>query len=414
MKTIYQFTLILMALGLTQNNILTAQVASEIIIRNGSFEAVPHKGGANKSISGWFDCGWVEYNKRETPPDIHDGKKYLDLDDFTSKTFWDNKLKASDGNTFLGMVVRDNDSHEFLSQRLSENLTKDKCYNLSMELAQSPDYNSHTHSSRIKKVNFNRPIVLRVWGGSNHCEQKQLLSESPPVDHAAWKTYDFSFKAKYPHRYVTIEAFYVTPVLEPYNGHILVDNLSNFVLIPCPDEQIVAVAKSKPFVPPHKKKRKKPVEVDAPTKADELVYVPAPAPVKKRKSVKARILKELNKNTIKKGQRINIESLFFKADTSKINESSYLVLDEVYEFLDDNPTIVVEIGGHTNNVPSHNYCDKLSTDRAREVAWYLIKKGIDEDRVEFKGYGKRKPIASNKSKLGRTKNQRVEIKILSV
>ena len=72
------------------------------------------------------------------------------------------------------------------------------------------------------------------------------------------------------------------------------------------------------------------------------------------------------------------------------------------------------VGGHTNGIPPHDYCDKLSTARAEAVAKYLIQKGIEDERIQFKGYGKRKPIASNNSEEGRKRNQRVEIKIISM
>lgn len=74
----------------------------------------------------------------------------------------------------------------------------------------------------------------------------------------------------------------------------------------------------------------------------------------------------------------------------------------------------MEIGGHTNGNCDHPYCDRLSQDRAKTVANYLIQKGISIDRVRFKGYGKRKPVASNATLQGRKKNQRVEITILEM
>ena len=129
---------------------------------------------------------------------------------------------------------------------------------------------------------------------------------------------------------------------------------------------------------------------------------------------KEKILKDLDRKKIYKGQKINIDNLYFAADASNITESSHEVLDEVYDFLKSNEDVKIEIGGHTNGTPKHEYCDSLSTVRAKEVAEYLIKKGILASRLQFKGYGKRKPVASNNTKEGRKKNQRVEIKILSL
>jgi outer membrane protein OmpA-like peptidoglycan-associated protein len=107
-----------------------------------------------------------------------------------------------------------------------------------------------------------------------------------------------------------------------------------------------------------------------------------------------------------------MQKLQFEADSSRIQESVKPLLNEIYLFLKDNPSIVVEIGGHTNNLPPDEYCDQLSTARARAVAEYMVAKGIPSDRVFYKGYGKRKPLFSNRTEDGRRRNQRVEIKIL--
>jgi outer membrane protein OmpA-like peptidoglycan-associated protein len=82
--------------------------------------------------------------------------------------------------------------------------------------------------------------------------------------------------------------------------------------------------------------------------------------------------------------------------------------------MDGHPRVHIEIGGHTNNIPPDEYCDRLSTARAKAVANFLYQKGIEQSRISYKGYGKRNPIASNRSAAGRRKNQRVEIKILRV
>ena len=117
---------------------------------------------------------------------------------------------------------------------------------------------------------------------------------------------------------------------------------------------------------------------------------------------------------IKVGQVLQIENLYFQADSVEITNASKPVLDEVYNFLSEKTEIFVEIGGHTNNIPPDDYCDRLSSARARSIAEYLINRGIDRNRVSFKGYGKRFPIASNETADGRRKNQRVELKILGI
>ncbi len=127
---------------------------------------------------------------------------------------------------------------------------------------------------------------------------------------------------------------------------------------------------------------------------------------------KKTILPDLNLTTLRTGQNIRMEELFFEADSFRITPQSIPVLDELYDFLNENTSVAIEVGGHTNNIPETAFCDYLSKERAQSVANYITRKGINPNRVSFKGYGKRKPIASNRTTEGRAKNQRVEIKIL--
>lgn len=127
-----------------------------------------------------------------------------------------------------------------------------------------------------------------------------------------------------------------------------------------------------------------------------------------------KILPELQASNVVAGETIAIEQLYFKADSTQFDISSIDVLNEVYDFLRKNSNIKVEIGGHTNDLPADDYCDWLSNLRAKSVADYLYEKGIPASQLSYKGYGKRNPIATNKSKAGRAKNQRVEIKVLEV
>ncbi|MEZ4921357.1 MAG: OmpA family protein [Saprospiraceae bacterium] len=130
--------------------------------------------------------------------------------------------------------------------------------------------------------------------------------------------------------------------------------------------------------------------------------------------IEKRILPELTPGMLRNGQTIRMERLQFEADSSRLTPECIPVLDEVFDFLLENTSIVIEIGGHTNNIPPDEFCDRLSTARAKSVAAYLVEKGIEEKRVVYKGYGKRSPIASNSTADGRKRNQRVEIKILRV
>lgn len=136
--------------------------------------------------------------------------------------------------------------------------------------------------------------------------------------------------------------------------------------------------------------------------------------VTKTFEIKKRILPELNATVLRSGQTIRMEQLRFEADSFNLTPECLPTLDELYDFMEENGNIVIEIGGHTNNIPPDEFCDQLSTARAKAVAEYLIQKGIDPRRVTYKGYGKRQPVASNATPEGRRLNQRVEIKILAL
>ena len=130
--------------------------------------------------------------------------------------------------------------------------------------------------------------------------------------------------------------------------------------------------------------------------------------------VTVRQIPELDVTALSSGQIIRLEKLYFDADSSRIKPESLPMLNELSRFLRANPNISIEVGGHTNSIPEASYCDRLSTARAKSVVDYLQTNGVASNRLQFKGYGKRKPVATNKTVAGRKRNQRVELKILSV
>ncbi len=129
---------------------------------------------------------------------------------------------------------------------------------------------------------------------------------------------------------------------------------------------------------------------------------------------KEKLLPDLTLDKLSVGTTLRLEQLFFDADSTVLREENFPILDEIYTFLRANPNVIIEIGGHTNTIPPHEYCDRLSTERAKNVAFYLYNKGITERRIAYKGYGKRNPLTDDKSRVGRQRNQRVELKILSI
>lgn|GEM_PF-1568276 len=107
--------------------------------------------------------------------------------------------------------------------------------------------------------------------------------------------------------------------------------------------------------------------------------------------------------------------ILFEVKKSVISPESYPILDKVVEIMRYNKSIqVLGIEGHTDSVGQRLTNIKLSRDRAEAVKTYLVSKGVAAERLEFEGYGPDRPIASNKTKEGKTKNRRVEFVLKAV
>lgn len=111
---------------------------------------------------------------------------------------------------------------------------------------------------------------------------------------------------------------------------------------------------------------------------------------------------------IKVGEAIKLEHVLFERGTINLLPSSYDDLDGVVELLKDNPTMEIELAGHTDNQGSSKLNMKLSQDRVDVVKKYMVKKGVASRRITGKGYGGTRPVASNKNPVTRKLNRRVE------
>ncbi|MFL5731215.1 MAG: OmpA family protein [Cytophagaceae bacterium] len=115
---------------------------------------------------------------------------------------------------------------------------------------------------------------------------------------------------------------------------------------------------------------------------------------------------------IEVGQSMKLNNVFFVQGKPEMLKSSYPELDRLAKILQDNPTIVIELSGHTDNQGSADLNMQLSVSRVKAVKDYLVSKGVKEDRILGKGYGGTKPVASNDSEQTRKLNRRVEFTIL--
>lgn len=364
-----------------------------ISLSNSGFEDEPRYAKVPK---GWYNCGAPD----ESPPDIHP----IPDSDFQVTH------RAYEGRTYLGLVVRDNQTTEAVGQRLSSALKKDQCYEFSLMLCRSKIYESESRKTG-KSVNYNMPAKIKLWGGRDYGDKKELLSSSSPIQNTSWKEYKFRFQPTEKHAYILIEAAYGTANVDFYNGNILVDDASDIKQIPCHEEEEKVTAANPPIV-------------QKPTSNPNPVVSPAisatnqePAPKRTRSAKPRRYSSKyvsFKNRKLRVGETIPLRRVFFEADKAITTEESNASLDELFDFLTKNKNVLIEIGGHTNSTPPDAYCDKLSKERAKYVVTYLERKGINRQQLSYKGYGKRKPLMSNKTKLGRKRNQRVEIKIINI
>ncbi len=117
---------------------------------------------------------------------------------------------------------------------------------------------------------------------------------------------------------------------------------------------------------------------------------------------------------IKTGSKMILNNIYFEVDSYTLLDKSRYELNRVLKLMKENPSMVVEIDGHTDSTASEEYNFALSLKRATSVTDYLTKNGIENERLTAKGFGESQPIADNESEEGRQINRRVEFNILFV
>lgn len=126
------------------------------------------------------------------------------------------------------------------------------------------------------------------------------------------------------------------------------------------------------------------------------------------------IKKDILLRPIKAEAVIRLNNIFFETAKATLLPTSTNELDRLVSILNDNPSMVIEIRGHTDNQGGTDLNQTLSENRAKSVVDYLVSKGIDAKRLTSKGFGEKAPTATNDTVEGRAINRRVEFKIISI
>jgi len=172
--------------------------SAQIALDNASFEGTPQDATLPQ---GWFAC------EMGTTPDIMPG-------------VWGVLKEPSDGDTYIGLITREDGSYESIGQRLESPFEKNMCYSFELDLARSKSY-----------AGYNFPVQVRIYAGNRKGKKTQLIWNSPTIKGEEWETFEAKFTAKQKYNYIIIEAYFGEGLLFHYNGNVLIDGITPFV--PC-------------------------------------------------------------------------------------------------------------------------------------------------------------------------------------
>lgn len=147
---------------------------------------------------GWLVC------TEGTTPDILPGP-------------WGVNNEASHGDTYVGLITRENGTWEAIGQKLTERLLEGQCHQMTLDIARSDTYSG-----------YNDPIKLRVWIGKEKCERDQLILETELIRSTEWEKLEIKFTPKTNMQYILFEA-YIQDGYFSHRGNVLMDNISPIV-----------------------------------------------------------------------------------------------------------------------------------------------------------------------------------------
>ena len=187
------------------------ELKGQNLLKNGSFET--GVAGASLVAKDWYSCGTKGY----TPPNLHNTKNITPI--FKVYTL------AQDGEQFISLVTRANQSVECVGQIFERNLISDSTYHLEIYLNSSESFESRTSIKSTETASFNTAADLEVYGLTN-TGQYILLDVYEDIKHYNWKKYTTTFQALKDFAAIEFRAYFTFDQLLPYNGHILIDNIT--------------------------------------------------------------------------------------------------------------------------------------------------------------------------------------------
>ncbi|MBK0403743.1 OmpA family protein [Adhaeribacter sp. BT258] len=398
--------------GLALFSFQTIAFSQENLIPNGSFEdvaALPLERGHFYLAQPWSSTA----AGRGVPADLfHKKSRSYELKPSINYT---GHQEPRTGEAYGGISILragSEDYREFIMVRLAEPLEKDALYEAEFYVSLA-EYSELATSGIGFFVSQRAPLLLQN-GFLMAKPQVELAPENIITDRDNWTKISGQFKAAGGETTLTIGNFQAydkvprlkvvpaagfTPRKKTAKEKILSfgkESDEGFAYYYIDDISLVKVGDRKPEIIAQ---QPEPAEVKNP----EPVAPKNPEVIAKRSEYFGEV-------TAKKTIRLN--KIFFQPDKSVLLPASFPELDKLYGFLTENPTVSIQINGHTDitNLPDYN--QTLSENRAKAVKFYLIRKGIAEKRIKTKGFGETQPVATNETEEGKQQNRRVEFEIL--
>lgn len=315
-----------------------------------------------------------------------------------------NKLGIQDahwGNGFCGIYCSKTDYREYLQTQLKEPLKAGEMYRVSFYVSLS-EYSSGSVATigalftqervgdTVRSVLMDKTVRQLAPGVHQTVAsyfEPQVVNDYERVltDTKGWTQVSGTFVAKGGERFMTIGNFY------PASQSNVVDLDSLTYLLPgayyyIDDVSVVCLG----------------CQSETPVSEPDTL----PAAVAVHDSLPA-------VDTLQVGATFVLKNIFFDYDKSTLLQQSYNELLRLLAILKDHPTMRIEIRGHTDGHGSLDYNQRLSENRAKAVVDFLLSKGVDPKRLQYKGFGKTQPIDSNATEEGRARNRRVEFKVIA-
>lgn len=133
-----------------------------------------------------------------------------------------------------------------------------------------------------------------------------------------------------------------------------------------------------------------------------------------RKEADSTYQKDIQLNPVQLNASFVFNNILFATNSYALPANGLVELQQLIQILEDNPTLKVEISGHTDNTGNAKDNLTLSANRAKAIVDYLTEKGIAGNRLSYKGYGDTQPIADNNTESGKAKNRRTSFTIIGL